>query len=327
MLFKMMFTILLMSSTMFVISSSSWFLMWIGLEINLLAIIPLLNSKKNLLSTESTMKYFITQALASTMILFTIISFFTNFSWLNYLMWTSLLTKLGMAPFHFWLPEIIEGLNWMNSLLILTWQKISPMIMISYSINFNYFFYSIIIISLLISGILGINQISLRKILTYSSINHMSWMISSMMISKNIWIYYFIIYTIISFNIIIMFKEIHVYYFQQLFLMLNNHLTLKIFFSLNLLSLSGIPPFLGFIAKWVIIENLLLNQFFLMTILMIFMTMVTMYFYMRILFTMFMINMNEMNYLPPKFNYNKIMLFNFMTIISFMFYSINFLNF
>nr|AXS65681.1 NADH dehydrogenase subunit 2 [Staphylinoidea sp. 11 KM-2017] len=327
MLFKMMFTLLLMMSSMLVISSSSWFMMWLGLEINLLSIIPIISYSKNQLSSESAMKYFITQALASTMILFSICSFLINFNWMNSMLWTALLLKLGMAPFHFWFPEVIEGLSWINSLIMLTWQKIAPMVIISYNIKLNFFFLITIIMSLIISGILGINQNSLRKILVYSSINHMSWMITSMILSKTIWSYYFIIYSVITVNIILMFNEMKIFYLHQLFSSLNNLILMKIFFSLNLLSLGGLPPFLGFMPKWLIIENMISHNFTLLSLALIIFTLITLYFYMRMLFSIFMINLNEMNSMKSSLNLNKIISFNLITISSFLFYSFNYLNF
>ncbi|NJI29948.1 hypothetical protein HBI98_22590 [Aeromonas veronii] len=81
-----------------------------GLEINLLSFIPLINdNKKNLLTSESSLKYFLTQAFASSILLFAIIIiiFFLNNNYsqlyrLNeILILSTLILKSGAAPFHF----------------------------------------------------------------------------------------------------------------------------------------------------------------------------------------------------------------------------------
>nr|ALO70396.1 NADH deshydrogenase subunit 2 [Bolitobius castaneus] len=323
----MLFFLTMLMGSLITISSNSWMGMWMGLEINLLSIIPLMNSNKNILSSESSMKYFITQAMASIIFLFSVTLLHYNFSWilnlntsLVLILNSSLLTKMGTAPFHFWFPEVMEGLNWMNCLILLTWQKIAPMILIMYNLNFSSFFFLIIIISMLISGILGLNQISIRKILTYSSINHIAWMLSSMMFLESIWFYYFLIYTLISINIILIFKVYSIFFMKQLFLKLNHNFGMKLFFILNFLSLGGLPPFIGFLPKWLTIQGLIQNNFLLLSLLMIVLTLLTLYFYMRLTFSTILLSLNELNYF---FNQNQnnfwIMLSNYLSIFSLLF--------
>nr|YP_009995259.1 NADH dehydrogenase subunit 2 [Ochthebius remotus]QNP09649.1 NADH dehydrogenase subunit 2 [Ochthebius remotus] len=321
-MYKLLFLSTLCIGSLISISSYTWMGMWLGLEINLLSIIPLMVNSKNLLNNESTIKYFITQAMASTILLFSVILMSSKImdSWennLNMIFNTSLLTKMGTAPFHFWFPEVMEGLNWFNCLLLLTWQKLTPMVLLLYNNNMMIFFSIIIMISMLISGIMGLNQISLRKILAYSSINHMAWMISSFFFMENIWIIYFMIYFITSINIILIFKYLNVFYMKQLFLSLNQNKILKIFFIMNFLSLGGLPPFLGFLPKWLTINILTQNNLLFLTLLMLMMTLLTLYFYMRITFSSLMIIMSETNFYKmihmKQFN---ILLFNFLTLNS-----------
>nr|WPM98420.1 NADH dehydrogenase subunit 2 [Ochthebius quadricollis] len=319
-LYKLMFLTSLMIGTLITISSYSWLGMWMGLEINLLSIIPLFTNSKNMMNNESALKYFITQAMASTIMLFSIIIMSSNIldNWennLNMIFNSSMLTKMGAAPFHFWFPEVMEGLNWNNCLMLLTWQKIAPMILIMYN-NMTMFFSIIIIFSMMISGILGINQTSMRKILAYSSINHIGWMISSMMFMESIWMIYFITYSVISFNIIMIFKNYNSFYLKQIFTMLNKNNMMKMFFIMNFLSLGGLPPFLGFLPKWLTIQLLIENNMIMISIIMVIMTLFTLYFYMRITFSTLMINMNEINYNFQKKNWNwNLMILNFLSLL------------
>nr|YP_009995337.1 NADH dehydrogenase subunit 2 [Ochthebius deletus]QNP09740.1 NADH dehydrogenase subunit 2 [Ochthebius deletus] len=329
-LYKLLFYLSLMIGTFITISSYSWLGMWMGLEINLLSIIPLFSNYKNMMNNEASLKYFITQALASTILLFSIIMLSSNLieTWqynFNLMLNSSLLTKMGAAPFHFWFPEVMEGINWLNCLLLLTWQKIAPFILIMFTNNMELFLSIIIIISMIISGIMGINQTSLRKILAYSSINHIAWMISSLLFMKSIWLIYFIIYSIISMNIILIFKKINSYYLTQLFTNLNMNPMFKMFFILNFLSLGGLPPFLGFLPKWLTIQTLIENNMFMLTISMVIMTLITLYFYMRITFTTLMIKMNEVNFNIKFIKTNWMtMIFNFLSLISILFLTLIF---
>nr|ARH53714.1 NADH dehydrogenase subunit 2 [Anthobium melanocephalum] len=331
-LYKIMFLSTLMIGTLISISSYSWMGMWLGLEINLLAIIPLMNNSKNLFSSEASLKYFITQAMASTVLLFAIIlmsqTFIINLNINNPLLLmfnSALLTKMGAAPFHFWFPEVMEGLSWMNCMIMLTWQKIAPMIMLMYNINMTMFFSIIIMFSMLVSGILGLNQTSMRKILAYSSINHIGWMISSMFFMETVWFYYFIIYTIISMNIIFMLKILNIYYMKQLFTSLNSNTMVKMFFILNFMSLGGLPPFLGFFPKWLTIQTLIQNSMYLLTFTMVMMTLLTLFYYMRITFSTLILNTAETNFYKnmPLSNF-FILTSNFLTIMGLSFCTLTF---
>nr|UFR82812.1 NADH dehydrogenase subunit 2 [Dicronorhina derbyana] len=324
MYYKILFIMSLMTGTLISISAYSWMGMWMGLEINLLSIIPLMSSTNDMTSSEATLKYFITQTLASTILLFSIILSSIDFSNnLNFNMYisliysTSLLTKMGAAPFHFWFPEVMEGLNWFNSIIMLTWQKIAPMILIMYSNKNTLYFIIVIIVSMLISGIMGINQTSLRKILAYSSINHIGWMMSAIMISTTIWAYYFMIYTIITINIIMILWMLNIFHMNQLYISLNENPMIKFFFMMNFLSLGGLPPFLGFMPKWILINSLIQSNFYFIAFLMTIMTLMTLYFYMRITFSTMLLSKMQINYyLTPKIKLNLIMSSNFIMLVS-----------
>nr|YP_006576004.1 NADH dehydrogenase subunit 2 [Cucujus clavipes]ACZ58542.1 NADH dehydrogenase subunit 2 [Cucujus clavipes] len=301
-MYKIMFINSMIMGTLITISAYSWMSMWIGLEINLLSIIPLMNKYKNIFPSESAMKYFITQTMASSIMLFSIIMMSNKSEFipqnldftLLLMMNSAILTKMGAAPFHFWFPEVMEGLNWFNCFLILTWQKIAPMIIFMYNCNLMIFTSWIIIISSLIGSILGLNQVSLRKILTYSSINHISWMLASMLNSQMIWLMYFLVYTIISFNIITIFYLWNIYFINQLINIMNYNLMIKLTFNLNFLSLGGLPPFLGFLPKWMTIHNLISNNFFIISLILIIFTLITLFYYLRISFSSMLI-MNKEN--------------------------------
>nr|APX40408.1 NADH dehydrogenase subunit 2 [Aphthona albertinae] len=312
--------------TLITISSYTWFSMWMGLEINLLSIIPLFKSHKNIYPVEATLKYFITQSLASAIILFIVIISMNmtefiphNFNyWLMMILNSALLTKLGAAPFHSWFPEVMEGLNWINNLILLTWQKLAPMILIMYNLNMLFFLSTIILFSSIISGIWGMNQTSLRKIMAYSSINHIAWMLASMLNLNSIWFIYFSIYSLISVNIIIIFYYLNTFFLTQLFLTLNSNKLIKMMFMYNFLSLGGLPPFLGFLPKWLVINNLTENYSYWLSFILIIFTLITLFYYIRLMFPSLTLNSQELILKSSNLTNYKIIMFNIFTLSSLM---------
>nr|AGZ19420.1 NADH dehydrogenase subunit 2 [Polyphylla laticollis mandshurica] len=327
MYYKIIFTLSLITGTLIAISSYSWMGMWIGLEINLISIIPMMSDTKNMMASEAALKYFIAQTLASSLLLFSTIILSMNFFYnpemnlyMSLILNTSLLTKMGAAPFHFWFPEIMSGLSWPMSLIMLTWQKIAPMTLITYFKLSPYYIIIAIIFSMMISGIMGLNQTSLRKILAYSSINHIGWMLSTIMVKENIWFLYFIIYTIITMNIILFFWMSNIFHLKQLFNLMNYNFSIKFSFTLNFLSLAGFPPLLGFLPKWLTIQSLTENKMFTMATLMIIMTLMTFYFYLRTIFSGLLLNTNELAFFSsPPLKSSWIFMFNFTAIIGLIF--------
>nr|AND96603.1 NADH deshydrogenase subunit 2 [Helictopleurus quadripunctatus] len=329
-----MFYSTMILGTFISISSYTWMGMWLGLEMNLLSIIPLMSTSKNSMAAEAAIKYFITQAMASTILLFSLILMSMNFFFLmNDLVlatmyYSALFIKMGAAPFHFWFPEIMEGLSWTNAFIMLTWQKIAPLILITYP-NFNSFKYMILVIIFctMISGIMGINQTNMRKILAYSSINHLSWMLSSMLFFETIWILYFLIYMTITFNIIIILKFLNIFHLNQLFSTLNKFPLIKFFFMLNFMSLGGLPPFLGFLPKWLTIQMLINADLFILALIVIVMTLITLFFYIRIVTLSISMStsnknlINKPNYLKK---FNLIYMINFIILMMLLFATIIF---
>nr|YP_009764326.1 NADH dehydrogenase subunit 2 [Orthopygia glaucinalis]QIS91165.1 NADH dehydrogenase subunit 2 [Orthopygia glaucinalis] len=315
---KMFFYFILFFSTLISISSTSWFGCWIGLEINLLSFIPLISSPNNMVSSEASLKYFLIQSIASINFLFCIIMkmiIFQNFE-INNLMAilinSSLLMKMGASPFHFWFPNVVEGLSWLNNYILMTWQKITPMILLSYFF-YNNFIMFIFILNSIIGALGGLNQTSLRKLMAFSSINNLGWMLASISISENLWIFYLSFYSFLISLMCALFYLMNVYFINQLFIF-NVNYSIKLFFFINFLSLGGLPPFIGFFPKWIIINFLLINKLFIITFIFIMMSLIMLFFYIRIIYSSFMFNYMKLKWIKL-FLKNKYI--NILNIISF----------
>lgn len=331
---KLFFISTLILGTLIVISSSSWLGIWIGLELNLLSFIPIIIDNNNLSSTESAIKYFLTQTLASIIFLFSSILYITKFaffssiniSYENIIINLTLIIKLGAAPLHFWFPNIIENLSWINSLILITWQKLAPLTILFYT-HFNNIFIFFIISSALVGAIGGLNQTSLRKLLTFSSINHIRWILIANLYRNFLWLFYFLIYSIISISIIIIFQNYNLFFINQIFLFNNNNIIIKFCLFLSIFSLGGLPPFLGFLPKWLIIENIIKSNFFFLTFIIIIINLITLFFYARLTYSTFILNNLSIkwNFLNFNLKYKllkNIAIFNIIRIIFILFFII-----
>nr|QLD22126.1 NADH dehydrogenase subunit 2 [Guerlinguetus aestuans] len=287
----------LFSGTMIALFSSHWLFIWIGLEMSLLAIIPILVSKPNPRSIEAASKYFLIQATASMIFMMAaIINFYYTGEWsvsntINYLssfmLTMALSMKMGLAPFHLWVPEVTQGIPLMSGLILLTWQKIAPisiMLQIAPSINYTLIM-TMALMSILLGGWGGLNQTQLRKILAYSSIAHMGWMMAIISFDPTLSILNLLVYIVLTINMFVL-----LYYNKKTS-------TLSLSSSWNksplfasiiltvLMSLGGLPPLTGFSPKWMIIKELVSNNNIILPTSMAILTLLNLYFYMRLIYS------------------------------------------
>ena len=95
------------------------------------------------------------------------------------------------------------------------------------------------------------------------------------------------------------------------------------------MSLGGLPPFLGFLPKWLVIQNLIeINQFFLLFI-SVCLSLITLYFYLRISYSIYILNFNKNSWILINYFNNKniilILIINFFSIIGLLIISLIYL--
>nr|AAZ06489.1 NADH dehydrogenase subunit 2 [Anolis cupreus] len=287
----------LATGTIITMTSYHWLFAWIGLEINTLAIIPTIATLHNPRSTEAATKYFLTQAAASAMILFSsMINAWQTGTWditnflstpAHILLTLALAMKLGLAPMHFWLPEVLQGTTLFNALIISTWQKLAPLTLIYLTIH-NLSTTILIILGLLstiIGGWGGLNQTQTRKIMAYSSIAHLGWIFSIASIMTNIMILNLMIYLIMTtalFCFLIMAQSKTI---QNTMMTWTLSPVATLMMMILLLSLGGLPPLTGFLPKWLILEELITQNFFSTAIILSLATLLSLFFYLRLTYT------------------------------------------
>nr|ABW04532.1 NADH dehydrogenase subunit 2 [Crotaphytus bicinctores] len=294
-------TMILISSlatgTIITLSSYHWLLAWIGLEINTLAIIPIISKQHHPRATEAATKYFLTQAAASALILFSstvnaweigtwnILSM-TN-SQANILLTMALAMKLGLAPMHFWLPEVLQGSTMKTALIISTWQKLAPTALMYLTIN-NLSPKILLIMGLLsttIGGWGGLNQTQLRKIMAYSSIAHLGWIAAIAPMMTNIMILNLMIYITMTTSMFLALITTQSKTIQDTTTSWTSSPTITITTMLTLLSLGGLPPLSGFLPKWLILEELTTQNLTPMAVLLAMASLLSLFFYLRLTYT------------------------------------------
>nr|UQJ75157.1 NADH dehydrogenase subunit 2 [Cryptotermes brevis]URX53098.1 NADH dehydrogenase subunit 2 [Cryptotermes brevis] len=308
---KILLSMTLVGGILISISSNSWLGAWMGLEINLMSFIPLMTSQENIFTTEASLKYFIIQALASSVLMFLVMMkalMYQGFTMSNniyeYVIMTPLLTKMGAAPMHWWFPSVMEGLSWVNCLLMMTIQSAAPMILMSYLMKINPLILTVVMLSVVVGSMGGMNQTSLRKILTYSSINHTGWMLMALLGGINLWVMYFAVYSMLTSAVTTTAKLFNISFINQM-MSTNEKSAVKFVLFTTLLSLGGLPPFIGFLPKWITIQMMIANNLSLTMTVMVITSLATLYYYLRMCYSSFIILHNETKWNPLMHKANK----------------------
>nr|YP_009058438.1 NADH dehydrogenase subunit 2 [Tilodon sexfasciatus]BAP40480.1 NADH dehydrogenase subunit 2 [Tilodon sexfasciatus] len=278
-------------------ASSHWLLAWMGLEMNTLAIIPLMAQHHHPRAVEATTKYFLTQATAAAMLLFAS----TTNAWLTgqwdihqmshpfpiTMITLALALKIGLAPVHSWLPEVLQGLDYTTGLLLSTWQKLAPFALLLQIQSTNSTLLILLgLTSTLVGGWGGLNQTQLRKILAYSSIAHLGWMVLILQFSPSLTLLTLVTYLVMTSSTFLIFKMNKSTNINALATSWAKTPALTSLTPLILLSLGGLPPLTGFMPKWLILQELTKQDLAPTATLAALTALLSLYFYLRLSYAM-----------------------------------------
>nr|YP_010944755.1 NADH dehydrogenase subunit 2 [Galiteuthis armata]WMC20853.1 NADH dehydrogenase subunit 2 [Galiteuthis armata] len=314
-----LFIMIMIMGTMLSLSSSHWLTMWMGLELNLMGFLPLMNIKGKMLEAEASMKYFIIQSMSSSiLIISSVLMYNLNLSWysmfnnnmITIMMLMSLIMKLGGAPMHFWLPSITKQMSWSILYLMLTWQKIAPLFMTSMMNSNLNMIMMISVMSTIMGSIMALNQTNIQLIMTYSSISHLGWMMSTISMNSSLSLIYFINYAMISMPLMSM---LSMSLGNHLFMLTQKNKSNQIITISLILSLGGLPPLLGFMSKLIILISLTEMKMMMLTLFLFMGTLISLYFYLNMSLMLMIKSYKMMNNKQPNKIYNIIIMFNLMS--------------
>nr|QNH73567.1 NADH dehydrogenase subunit 2 [Aegithina tiphia] len=291
---NLIFTISLLAGTTITISSNHWATAWAGLEINTLAILPLISKSHHPRAIEAATKYFLVQATASALVLF---SSMTN-AWHTgqwditqlthptscLIMTTALSMKLGLVPFHFWFPEVLQGTSLITGLLLSTAMKLPPMallFMTSQSLSPN-LLVTLAILSTAVGGWMGLNQTQTRKIMAFSSISHLGWMAAVLTYNPKLTLLNFYLYIMMTAAVFLSLNSIKTLKLSTLMTSWTKTPPMNMTLLLTLLSLAGLPPLTGFLPKWLIIQELTKQDMALAAMTISILSLLSLFFYLRL---------------------------------------------
>nr|AIF34408.1 NADH dehydrogenase subunit 2 [Pachycephala philippinensis] len=265
---KLIFITSLLLGTTITISSNHWIMAWAGLEINTLAILPMISKSHHPRAIEAATKYFLVQATASALVLF---SSMTN-AWCTgqwditqlthptscLILTMAISMKLGLVPFHFWFPEVLQGSSLITGLLLSTAMKFPPitLLFMTYPSLNPALLTTMAIISTALGGWMGLNQTQTRKIMAFSSISHLGWMTIITVYNPKLMMLNFYLYILMTTTVFLTFNSMKVLKLSTLMTTWTKAPSLNAILLLTLLSLAGLPPLTGFLPKWLIIQEL-----------------------------------------------------------------------
>tara|TARA_B110000093_G_scaffold3398_1_gene3337 strand:- start:120 stop:1514 length:1395 start_codon:yes stop_codon:yes gene_type:complete len=321
------------------ISSNNFLTAFIGIELQSLSLYLMAAfNTKNLESNEAGIKYFSLGALSSGFLLFGIsMVYFDNssiqFSEIEHvshfteiglaLILIALFFKVSAAPFHIWTPDVYQGSPTISVLFFATLPKFASLIFlfrfflemdISSYPSLLFIFKTVCILSLLIGAYGAITQTVIKRLLAFSSINHIGFILLSILsfkfLSQGIFFFYLLIYLVTNFGV-----------FSVLLTLRNSSGELKLISDLSGLkthnkskaiallvlffSLAGIPPFAGFFAKFFILSASMNEGFIYLSLIAVLSSVIAAFYYLRVIKNMFF-NEGEKNLIQNSMFYNSL---------------------
>nr|QTA71734.1 NADH dehydrogenase subunit 2 [Rectidens sumatrensis] len=275
------FTTMLTLTSLISLTSTNSFFVWTMLELNMLSFIPLLSTSNSTPETEASIKYIIPQAFASSLFMTSTIlmNLTPNF---NILTTLALIMKLGGAPLHTWFPAVMQSTNLPASLILTTWQKLAPLLlMTTKELSFTPAITLSAITSAMWGSMAGLNQTNLLKLMAFSSINHLGWLMMASLFNPLTAGLYLLLYSLTVFPIFIILNYLNTKSYNMTILKFQTTqqwLTI----ILMMLSLAGLPPMPMFMMKLQVITLMISKPMLIQLTIMLLGTTISLYFYLSL---------------------------------------------
>ncbi len=319
-------TLLLFSTLgmMLMISSKNLMMMYLAIELQSLSLYVVASIKRNSLeSAESGVKYFILGALSSGILLygFSLVYGFTgqtNFdgiyislSQLDKLpiglvfglvfILVGLAFKVSAVPFHMWTPDVYEGAPTSITAFFAIVPKLAAIALIfRFCLEpFNNFYFEwtqviffLSLASMFLGAVAAIAQKSIKRLLAYSSIGHVGYVLIALVAasdqgirSASIYMFIYLIMNISVFSILLSLKKSDNYVekIDELSGLSKTNPVVSVSLAIIMLSMAGIPPFIGFFGKFYVFIAAIESQQYILAILGVLASVISAFYYLRII--------------------------------------------
>ena len=358
--------ILLLFSTlgmMLMISASNLMSMYLAIELQSLSLYVAAAIKRDsLYSAESGVKYFILGALSSGILLygFSLIYGFTgsmsfdeiNFYLLKYenlnlglifglvFVMVGLAFKVSAVPFHMWTPDVYEGAPNSITAFFAIVPKIAAVALIyrfclvpfeNFYLEWSQIVIFLSVASMFLGAIAAIAQSNIKRLLAYSSIGHIGYILIALVAANedgvkaaSIYMFSYMIMNIAVFAILlsIKVKKEYLVNISDLRGLSKSNPIVSLSISIIMLSMAGIPPFIGFFGKFYVFIAAIENELYFLSILGVLASVISAYYYLRIIKIMYFDDNNSESLVIFKISFQSkvILSLSLFIIICFIFY-------
>lgn len=224
----------------------------------------------------------------------------------------SLLFKLAIAPFHLWSIDVYEGSPTSSTFFFAVVPKLAIFILImrifylsffEYTVKWQYYIVGLAMLTVIVGSFAGLEQKKLKSLLAYSSISHMGYTLIAFSTGTfegiQMLLCYLFLYMIAGLCVWSIFLSLRLKYrytkkqnkdLADLNLLHKSNNVLALFFSVVLLSIAGLPPMIGFLVKISIFLAAVEAFMYFVAIVSILCSVVSTFYYIRILKIMFFEN-------------------------------------
>ena len=307
------------------VSANSLLMVYLGLELMSLPLYALIAMQSShTYASEASMKYFVMGGIASgfllygmsllfgmsnTLVLSEIAQSFPGDSVVGILavvmMVTAIAFKLGAVPFHMWMPDVYEGAPTDVTALMATAPKIAAFGMLyrllvdavpQLSDQWMTTLWALALLSLIVGNIIALSQTNIKRLLAYSTISHMGFVLLGFTVGtlEGQWasLFYVLVYaftTLAAFGGLLYLsnRAFDCEQIDDLRGLSDTHPWVALLLMVVVLSLAGVPPTVGFYAKLVILESLMEAQYWLAAGLAMLLSVVGAFYYLRLIRVMY----------------------------------------
>jgi NADH-quinone oxidoreductase subunit N len=313
---------------MIMVSGQSLLTLYVGLELLSLSLYALVAlDRDNAKATEAAMKYFVLGALASGMLLYGMSMIYgmtgsLNIAEINTALMagpkihsvlilglvfivSGLAFKLGAVPFQMWVPDVYEGSPTAVTMLISSVPKLAAFAFVirilvlalpSLAVDWQQMLMIMAVLSIIIGNITAIAQTNLKRMLAYSTISHVGFLLYGLMsatingfIFAMFYVVSYVLMTLAGFGIILLLsrKGFEADKLDDL-KGLNQRSPWHAFLMLIVMfSMAGVPPTLGFYAKFSVLQAALAAGFLWLVVFAVLMAVIGAFYYLRVIKLMY----------------------------------------